>query len=156
MHIRVPLLLGQLSFFNFRLRKIRRPKHIDKLVLAMRKRARRNLNWCFSRTKLFPVTCCDAGWRACVARLVQVVDIIVVDLSSITGNIVWELELLRDTGALPRTVFVVQESQSAEAQDGISQVLGASQVTPLLSYGPGLASTGVVANMRIMDVLCRG
>jgi hypothetical protein len=154
--VRIPLLLGALAFFNFRVRKIRRPQHIEKLVQAMRKRVRRNLNWCFSKHKLFPVTCGDPGWQACVGRLVQEVHVIVVDLSSITDNVAWELELLRDTGALPKTVFVAQESQSAQVHERMSQILGASSTAPPLLYGSERPASPDVVATRVLDALAYG
>jgi hypothetical protein len=89
-----------------------------------------------------------------VARLAQTVDVVVVDLSSVTGNIVWELELLRDTGALDRTVLVVQESQLADAQEGVSMVMGYSTAAPILPYGAGAVATAHAASARIVEVLC--
>jgi hypothetical protein len=154
LHIRIPVVQGQLSFLNFRLHKIRRPRHIEDLVKAMRKRVRRNLNWCFSRTKLFPVTCCDPGWRACVGRLAEEVDVVVADLSSITENIVWELEFLRDAGAIAKTVFVVEEARLAEARQQLSQMTEPFRGMPLLAYGPGLATNQGGAGERIVGILC--
>jgi len=151
--VRIPLVLGQLAFFNFRLRKIRRPQHIENLAQAMRKRVRRNLNWCFSKTKLFPITCCDPGWQACVTRLVQEVDIVVVDLSSITTNIAWELGLLRDSGALSKAVFLSQEGQSIQVKEHVSRILGESNTSPLLLYGPENPSNSNVVAGSIIDIL---
>lgn len=156
LHVRIPLFLGQLSFFNFRARKIRRPLHIEKVALGMQERVRRNVNWCFSRTKLFPISCCDPGWRACVVRLVSEVDVIVADLSSITEGIVWELELLRDTGALTKTVFVVEESRATTALEGIAKVMGPYRAIPVLPYGEGVASSQGVARSSIMQILRGG
>lgn len=153
-HIRIPVVQGQLSFLNFRLHKIRRARHIEDLVKAMRKRVRRNLNWCFSRTKLFPVTCCDPGWRACVASLAAEVDIVVADLSSLTENIVWELDFLRDAGALVKTVFVVEESQLTEARKRLLQMAEPFQGMPLFAFGPILVSNQGAARERILEILC--
>ena len=154
LHVRVPFLLGLFSFFNFRFRKVRQPQHIEKLVQEMREHVRRNLDWHFSGTKLFPISCCDPGWRACVVRLVQEVDIIVADLSGATADTVWELELLRDTGTLERTIFVAEVSQSAEAQKVIARLVDPSRTIPVLSYGQGVASNGRAAGTRIIDILC--
>jgi hypothetical protein len=154
-HIRVPLLLGQLSFFNFRVRKIRQPRQIEKLAQAMQKQVIRNLNWCFSGNKLFPIRCCDPGWRACVARLVREVDVVVADLTSVTPNVAWELQLLRDTGGLERTVFVVEESQMTEARKAIAELLGGSQTIPVLPYGPAGNSNGSAVRASVMHIVCR-
>jgi hypothetical protein len=133
--LRLPLFLGQLSFFAFRQRKIVAPRDISKLVRAIDRRALRNFNWCVSRDKVFPIACIDAGWRACVARLVAECDCVVMDLSGISGNILWELELLKRTQALERAVFLVDANQYAGARAALYRLLdGASVVPPLLSY----------------------
>ena len=88
--LRLPLVLGQLSFFAFRQRKIASPNDIAKLVRAMDRRILRNFNWCVSRDKIFPVACVDAGWRACVTRLVAECDGVVMDLSGISESILSE------------------------------------------------------------------
>lgn len=157
LRIRVPILWGQISFFNFRFRKIRRPQHIEKLVAAMRNYVRRNLNWCFSQTKLFPVSCCDPGWQACVARLVQEVDVVIADVSSITPNVSWELERLRDTGALAKTIFVAEASQVVTAQQRLVEVMGnhGSEVLTVFPYGSTVASNDGRKSARVIDILCR-
>jgi hypothetical protein len=152
LHVRVPLLLGQLSFFNYRVRKIRRPRHIEKVARGMRRRMWRNLNWCLSSTKLFPISCCDAGWRACVGRLVQEADIVIMDVSSITGNVLWELEYLRDTGALSKTVLVSEETRACEASHRTIQILDSSKTVPVLPYGRATRETGA-AQRRVLEIL---
>ena len=67
--LRLPLVMGQLSFFVFRQRKIAAPKDISKLVRAMDRRVLRNFNWCVSQDKIFPIACVDAaGVRGDEAR----------------------------------------------------------------------------------------
>jgi hypothetical protein len=153
LHVRVPLLLGQLSFFNYRVRKIRRPRHIDKIARGMHHRIRRNINWCLSTTKLFPISCCDAGWRACVRRLVQDVDIVIVDVSNITGNVLWELEYLRDAGALSKTVLVSEESRTYSARQQTMHVLTSSQTVTVMPYGRRTRDTSALQR-RVLEILC--
>lgn len=128
--LRLPVLLGQLSFFLFRRRKIIAPKDISKLVGAMGRRRLRNFNWCVSQSKVFPVACVDAGWRACVSRLVAECDCVVMDLSGMSQNIMWELELLKRQQAFGRTVFLVEESQAAAVQAARDCLLGSESTTP--------------------------
>jgi hypothetical protein len=133
--LRLPVLLGQLSFFVFRQRKLVVPKDISKLTRAMKRRLLRNFNWCVSQDKVFPVACVDAGWRACVTRLVAECDCVVMDLSGLSESILWELELLKRAQALERTVFLVAAEQYCDVQAVLDRLLnGAGTVPQLLSY----------------------
>jgi hypothetical protein len=130
--VRLPLVFGQLSFFLFRRRKIVVPKDISKLARSMGRRWLRNLNWCLSQEKVFPVACIDAGWRACVSRLVAECDCIVMDLSGMSQNILWGLELIKRERAFGRTVFLVEESQNVTLQATLNRLLGAECAIPRL------------------------
>lgn len=142
--LRLPLLLGQLSFFVFRQRKIAAPKDIPKLVRAMDRRVLRNFNWCVSRDKIFPIGCVDAGWRACVTRLVAECDGVVMDLSGMSENILWELELLNRTRALERTLFLVEAEQYDAAKTALNPLLGpAGAASQLIGYSGGELLGGV-------------
>jgi hypothetical protein len=68
--------------------------------------------------------------------------------------LVWELELLRDSGALDRTVLVVQESLLADAQEGVSRVMGYLGAAAILPYGAGAVATERTASARIVEILC--
>jgi hypothetical protein len=68
---RLPILYGQLTFFTFRQNRVASPRHPGKLLKNLHARKRRNINWAVSRDKIFPVACVDAGWQACVTRLVD-------------------------------------------------------------------------------------
>jgi hypothetical protein len=133
--LRLPVLLGQLSFFVFRQRKIVAPNDISKLARAMKRRLLRNFNWCVSQDKVFPVACVDPGWRACVTRLVAECDCVVMDLTGLSESILWELELLQRAQALERTVFLVAADQYCHVQAALDRLLnGASAVPQPLSY----------------------
>ena len=133
--LRLPLVMGQLSFFAFRQRKIAAPKDISKLARAMDRRVLRNFNWCVSRDKVFPIACVDAGWRACVTRLVAECDGVVMDLSGMSENILWELELLKRAQALERTVFLVEGDQYTVVKTALDRLLGGASAAPqLLGY----------------------
>lgn len=135
LHVRIPRILGKLSLFTFRPRRIVHPTQVDKLVRAMGHRVRRNLNWCFSWDKLFEVACVNSGWQACVSRLVAEVDAIVVDLSGVSEHRPWELERLKRTARLERTVFVAEESSAEQAQSALRETLGPeSPPVPLILY----------------------
>jgi hypothetical protein len=114
-YVRLPILFGQLSLFSFRRRKIRKPAQIQKLVRAAGRVGWRNLNWCLSRGKVFPVACVDACWKDCVTRMAGEADLILVDLSSLSGNLIWEVELCQRMRLEDRLLFLVSEEKEQEA-----------------------------------------
>ncbi len=140
---RLPLLYGQLTFFTFRARKIVSPHHLAALARAMKRRVLRNINWAVSRDKLFPVASVDAAWQACVQRLVAECDAVIMDLSGVSENIQWELNLLRDTAVVENTVFLVDRAQAVEAGAVLKATFGdSSDIPPLITYDTsGLATT---------------
>ena len=150
---RLPILYGQLTFFTFRQRKIISPFHLTALSTAMKQRLRRNINWAVSRTKLFPVASVDAAWQACVRRLVGECHGVVMDLSGISDNIRWELDLLKSTCAVERTVFLVATEQAPAAKAALDQIFGNSP--PLITYGQGGLDKPGVLIARLADILGR-
>lgn len=140
---RLPLLYGQLTFFTFQQRKIVTPRHLAALSAAMQHRLRRNINWAVSRNKLFPVASVDAAWQACVRRMVGECHGVVMDLSGISDNIRWELELLRDTGAVSKTVFLVGQAHAQAARAALTRIF--DEPPPLVTYGhAGLDAPGAL------------
>ncbi|MET0026460.1 MAG: hypothetical protein ABW101_02385 [Candidatus Thiodiazotropha sp.] len=153
--IRIPIIYGQLSMFHFRLRKICRPKHISRLINEMNRHTMRNLNWYLSRNKLFPIACSNRGWRTCVSRIVQEVDVVIMDISKITENITWEIELLKDLGTIKRTIFLVRESDRIKSEKLLYKLLGYDCQNPIvLSYSTSGASHFGVIQTAAVNLLC--
>jgi hypothetical protein len=154
LHVRIARILGKLSMFTFRPRRIVHPTQVDKLARAMGHRIRRNLNWCFSWDKLFAVACVSSGWQACVSRLTAEVDAVVVDLSGVSELRPWELELLKRTAGLERTVFVAEESSAEQAQSALGETLGPeSPPVPLILYrGTGKHESRAL-HAAVLDIL---
>ncbi|MYM62808.1 hypothetical protein [Pseudomaricurvus sp. HS19] len=154
---RIPLLYGQLTFLTFRQRKIVAPRHLAALVRAMQRRVLRNLNWAVSRDKLFPVATVDAGWQACVTRLLAECDAVVMDLTDISINMQWELHLLRDAAVIHRVAFLVDERQVQQARQALEATLGTGVEQPqLMVYsGSGLWQAGEL-RQKLLAVLAEG
>jgi hypothetical protein len=151
---RRPLLLGPLLLLMFRQRTIHRPRDLERLLVAMDRTRRRNINWCVSRRKLFPVECTTATWRQCVADLAANVDAVLFEFTGGGAGIRWELNHLAETGALPRTIFLIDDSQRASFDQAIAEIhcRGALQV---VTYGPeGLREPHALA-VAATDVLLR-
>lgn len=114
-YIQIPIILGQLSLFLFRFRTIYRPEQLEKLELAIRRRWLRNLNWSLSYMKIFPVTCMDFSWKACVSRLLSDMDVIIIDLSETKTGVIWELDRCKELGVLDKVLFVKRENPKADS-----------------------------------------
>src|SRR5262249_471618 len=53
--VRIPVLLGELSFLHFRLRRIHSASGLTKLKALLLQRWRLNMNWLVSFRKIFPI-----------------------------------------------------------------------------------------------------
>jgi hypothetical protein len=150
--VRIPLLLGQLALFSFRTRKVRNPKNLQRLAREMNRRVMRNLNWVLSRDPFFPITCSDLAWQACVRAVVERADVVLMDVSVLSPNMLWELDLLRDSGALARTVLLVRENDCELATQKLIAHAAPVAGVPLVVYGnDGVA--GVLAK-PVAGILC--
>jgi hypothetical protein len=129
LHIRVPFLLGQLALFSFRARKLRSPRDLQRLAREMNRRVIRNLNWLLSRDRLFPITCSDFAWQPCVKAVVERADVILMDITLMTPNMLWELNLLRATEADSRTILLTHESRQPASHDETMSGV------PIVAYG---------------------
>ncbi|MCZ6652609.1 MAG: hypothetical protein O7D91_06225 [Planctomycetota bacterium] len=116
-YIRFPLVFTQLIFLHFRQRRIRSRAGIDRLVAAMGVRWARNVNWVVARSKTFAIGCTDEHWQDLVTRLTGEVDAVLVDVSTRSASIEWEIERLIAGGQLGRTVFLAREAQRTEARE---------------------------------------
>ena len=111
---KMPYLLGQFSLFSFRLRTIRTPEQVPRLERALHRTWLRNLNWCLSFNKLFPVVSTDAAWKGCVGCLITAADAILIDVSELRQSVVWEIEECMTRGAAARILFLVRSGSSLD------------------------------------------
>ena len=155
LYIRVPFLFGQVSMFNFRIRKIRRPKHINRLIHSMNRIVIRNLNWYLSLYKIFPVACSNSGWRACVEHLAEKMDFIVIDISGISTNIIWEIELLKNIGAINRSIFLVHQSEKLKSEEVFVNLFKQENHNPiLLTYSTSDSSKLGIIQSAAVNIIC--
>ncbi len=111
---KTPYLLGQFSLFSFRLRTIRTPEQVPRLERSLHRTWLRNLNWCLSFNKLFPVISTDAAWKGCVGCLITTADAILIDVSELRQSVVWEIEECVTRGAAARILFLVRSGTSLD------------------------------------------
>lgn len=139
-YIRAPFFLGQLALFSFRTRKLRSPRDLQRLAREMNRRVMRNLNWLLSRNRLFAITCSDFAWQPCVKAVVERADVILMDVTVITPNMLWELNLLRATEASSRTILLKHDASQPASQDDLFSGV------PIVIYGSdGVRGAGTLA-----------
>jgi hypothetical protein len=110
--VRIPLLLGQLSFIHFRPRSVRDAGRLKLLGRLLGQRVRLNVNWLVSYRKLFAIRSSDEYWRACVDSLLERSDLVLVDISLPSDALEWELS--RCIERMPdRTILLAAEEQRA-------------------------------------------
>jgi hypothetical protein len=113
-YVRVPLLLGQLALLSFRARTIRKDGQIRRLARATRRTWLRNINWCLSRNKVFPVATDDSHWQRVVQLLLQGATVILVDLTEARPHVRWEIALIDRLGLTARVLWLLREGDSVD------------------------------------------
>jgi hypothetical protein len=83
-YVRIPLLLGQMSFFHFRQRNIRKKNDLEKLSKSLKNRGWLNVNWYLSSTKVFSIKTTDQFWQDTTKVLLEHGELIVFDVSTFT------------------------------------------------------------------------
>jgi len=103
---RIPVLLGQLSFLHFRLRKVQHARGLKRMKGHLDQRWRLNLNWLTSFHKLFPIESSDEFWQACVGVLLEKAELVVMDVSSFSNSMAWEIGECCRRGMSSKTVLL--------------------------------------------------
>lgn len=80
-----------------------------------RKRAR-NIAWALSWDKLFKVTCTAQTWKYTVQQLINSSQLIIVDLSRVGENMIWELGELQFYNAVGKVVAIAHEKSAYRAR----------------------------------------
>lgn len=124
--VKVPVLAGQLGLFSFRFGTISEQQRLDRLSRSSTLFRRRNLNWLVGRSKVFAVRCADDMWQRSVRQMAAASDVILIDVTDLTGNLAWELDLLRSLGRLGDCIFLAQRGHEAEASSALSRQLGSA------------------------------
>jgi hypothetical protein len=117
-YVRVPILIGQLSFFAFHRRRVSKSAHVDALIRSVRQRRRRSVNWCVTPGRVFPVASTDGCWQECVRRLLGEIDVVLFDVSDSEArpHLQWELGLCRELGIAERVIMLVHADQRADTE----------------------------------------
>ena len=123
-YIRIPIVLGQLALFSFRLRRIRDRAQIPRFVRAVDRTWLRNINWCMAFGKVFPVASSDDAWRELVECLLQRCDAVIIDVSDLRQNVMWEIDRAKSLGLEARTLYLLPSDQADRLQGALTLALG--------------------------------
>lgn len=98
------------------------------LAARLRDRIGLNVQAAMVSKEAFMVRTSDAWWRMTAQLLMDSSDAIVMDLSQMSEGVGWELDLIRDSGAERRVVFIalwgkLDEAEAALAARGIDAVV---------------------------------
>ena len=122
--IRVPALLGQIGLLHFRPRRIDSDRRLEALRRSLKRVWRLNLNWLVSARKIFPVRSSDSHWQACVALLLEQADVVVMDISSFSEAMSWELRECHRRGLLDRTILLSAAKRAEESRRAVARLAG--------------------------------
>ena len=142
-YIRIPILLGQLALFSFRIHRIRNANQIKGIERALGRTWLRNVNWCMSFGKVFPVASSNACWREVVDCLLKRSSALIVDVSDLRENVTWEIDHARRLGFETRTLYLISSDRADCSPAAVTQALGAEAcASRLFRYGrDGLADS---------------
>lgn len=132
-----PILLGQLSLFQFRLPKIKSDKSVKKIKLILGQKRRRIYNWSVSKSKIFPLTCSDECWQDSVRELFACADIILIDLTGFHPNVWWEIDECERLDLLKRVIFVADHEDESKIVAGLRDS-GLDFINDVVFYGANL------------------
>lgn len=107
-------LLG-LVFFVFQY-PIQKQRDIDGLDEKLGNRFGRNVNWYYSRSKIFTIDCTDEFWKSCVVKMLKKADLIFIDLTGLHENVLWEVEECKELRILHKVLFLIENVEQESAQ----------------------------------------
>jgi hypothetical protein len=135
-YVRIPVLIGQLALFSFRMRTIRDARHIARIERATERTWLRNINWCMAFGKIFPIATSDAHWREVVDCLLTRASIVIIDVSDLRDNVTWEIDRARRLGAEGRIFYLVSAELAEQSRHALTQALGPeAAANRLFRYG---------------------
>lgn len=153
-YVKFPAFLGQFALFSFRFPTIREPLNLDVLRHVIRRRVSRNLNWCVSFGKIFPISCLDVGWKGCVSGLLGDVDVILLELSELREGLIWELRACRRLGVANRMIAMVHAESLTAFQERCrtDELLQDLRLSPIVWDEQGLREPGSLST-RVAEAI---
>ncbi len=108
-YVRIPVLLGQMSFFHFRHRNISKKKHLDGLGRTLNNKGWLNVNWLLSSSKVFAIKTTDDLWQDTARMLLNGCNLLVIDVSEFTKSLEWESKMAQELDFEQRILLIAHE-----------------------------------------------
>lgn len=89
--------------------------------------------WLFGAGQAFNVRTTDRWWKATVASLFDISEVVFVDLTDVKGGTEWEIETLKARGIVDQAIFIVREDHAAQALALLRDGFGIED-RPLVAY----------------------
>ena len=115
--VRIPALLGQLSFLHFRPRRVHDDRGLTRLERLLDQRWRLNINWLVSYRKIFPTATSDEYWQRSVGVLLEKAELVVMDISSFSASMGWEIAECDRRKLLSRTILLVSREKAGQTEE---------------------------------------
>jgi HEAT repeat protein len=135
--VRVPLILGQLSFLHFRPRRVNKPVHLARLLRQINETVWLNVNWLVSYRKVFAIRSSDELWRDCVDGLLGRADLVVMDISVPSEALIWEIAECIKHNLQARAIFLLAKEYEESGHSWITQIskeFWAVSAIPVFTY----------------------
>jgi hypothetical protein len=112
-YVKIPILLGQLSFFCFRQHSIKNEKDIERLKNTLKNIGWLNVNWLLSISKIFAIKTIDEQWQKAAKVLLDGSKLVIIDISSLTTSLAWEVQVTKECG-LEQNIILIASKDNAE------------------------------------------
>ena len=109
-YVRIPLVLGQMSFFHFRQKIISTKKDIAILEKKLSATLWLNVNWLLSFGKIFSIKTTDELWKETATTLLKENSLILFDTSYDTDSLEWEFTEIKKLG-YTRNLIAITNSE---------------------------------------------
>jgi len=116
-YIKIPVLLGQTSFYHFRQRTIKDEKSKEELDRKLLQKGWLNINWLLSTSKIFSVKSTDEYWQEAARSLLKGSQLVIMDVSKLTAPLEWETELTKTNGLEESIILTASEENRAVAAE---------------------------------------
>jgi hypothetical protein len=110
-YIKIPLFVGQMSFFHFRQRTITSKKDIANLEKKLADKLWLNINWLLSFGKIFSIKTSDEFWKETATVLLKENSLILFDASYSTESLEWEFAEILKLGYISKIIAITNSKK---------------------------------------------
>jgi hypothetical protein len=112
-YVKIPILLGQMSFFHFRHRDIKTDKHLLGLKKTLTNKGWLNVNWLLSTSKIFAIKTTDDLWQETAKTLLDECNLLIIDISELTSSLEWESKIAYNLNFEEKIIVIANEQNES-------------------------------------------